>query len=556
MKRRTRVLAAVMLLAGLLAWPVSVQALPIPDLQVEPDIPHIDPVIVDMILSAQEVDIPDDDLRDALCDLLELPDGDLLTRGDMASEPLRGAVDLSGKGIKDLSGMQYAVNMQALNLSGNPIRKIPKEMKDLENLIYLGLSECGLTEVPGNVCEIKNLQYLHLAGNEITELPSEIADLTELRELVLDNNQLGALPEQIGALMKLETVSISRNGIGSLPESMKSCTELAELYLTGNRLGEIPDWIGSLQRLEVLVADGNEIRSLPGSMSNLDDMKTLSVAFNRISQFPQCLSGMDSLETLYLTANDIKELPVDLPDWSLIHIDLEWNDLNLVSPEIGAVLDGMETRGIHAVSTPQKPVPELAVDTQEDGIVRLKWPLIQDTYSTMYTYTVAWLKLQRKTGDGDYATIAEMDAGATGYEDGDIEPDNTYTYKITARYGTDTGHFAYTTYRVSTCEAALAPAAMVPETVQPTETAAKPAEETGEDAEAVQASANINRGLLIGLGVLLILLLGVSVSLVIVLARHKKEPLPLPAAGRTMTLPPAIPAPGDTGEDSNPGDTK
>ena len=554
MKRRTRGFAAVMLLAGLLAWPVSAGALPLPDIQ--PDIPHINPVIVDMMLSVQEVNIPDDNLRDALCDLLDIPYSDPITRGDMAGEPLQGEVDLSGKGIKDLSGMQYAVNMQALKLRGNPVQKIPKEMKDLTNLVYLGLPECGLSEVPDNVWKMKKLQYLHLAGNELKELPSEIADLKELTELVLDQNQLEALPEQIGMLEKLEVLSASCNGIGDLPDSMKNCTELKELYLTGNRLGEIPDWIGSLVNLEVLAADGNEIRSLPGSMSSLDDMKTLSAAFNRIGQFPGCISGMDSLETLYLTANDIKELPAGLPDWSLMHIDLEWNDLDLTAPEIGSVLDGMEKRGIHAVSTPQKPVPVLTPDTGEEGVVKLQWPLIADTCSSVYTYTVAGLKLQRKTGDGDYAIIAEMDAGATGYEDGDIEPDNGYTYKITARYRTDTGYFNYTTYRVSTCDVEVIPAAAVAQTAQPTEAATAPPEETGEEVEAVQAPVNVNRGLLIGLGVLLILLLGVSVALVIVLARRRKEPLPLPAAERTVFLPPEIPVSGEGDENSDPGGTE
>ena len=557
MKRRTRGVVAVMLLAGLWAWPVSAQALPAPDLQVKPDMPHIDPVIVDTILSVQEVDIPDDGLRDALCELLDIPPGDPITRGDMASEPLQGSVDLSDNGIEDLTGMQYALNMQALDVSGNPIQKIPQEMKGLKNLICLDLSGCSLAKVPDTVWKMKTLQYLYLAENEIAALPPEIADLKDLRDLVLDHNQLGGLPDQIGSLPKLQTLSASCNGIGALPASMKDCTGLTALYLTGNRLGEIPDWIGSLTGLEVLVADGNEIRSLPGSMSNLDDMKTLSVAFNRISRFPPCLSGMDGLETLYLTANDIKELPADLPDWSLTHIDLEWNDLDLTAPAIASVLEGMETRGMRGVSTPQKPVPELSADTDDEGMVRLGWPLISDTYSTMYTYTVTGLNLQRKTGEGDYAIIAEMDAGATGYEDGDIEPDNTYTYKITARYRTDTGYFTYMTYRVATADVALAAAA---EPVRPTPSQSPLAEETGEetglDAEAVQAPADINRGLLIGLGVLLILLLGMSVTLVIILARRKKAPLPFPAAERTVVLPPRIPAPDEPDEAGDPEDTE
>ena len=553
MKRGTRVLIAIALLAGLLAWPASAQALPMPEIHIDPDIPDIDPVIVDMILAMQEVDIPDDNLRDALCDLLEIEEGDPITRGDMASDPMEGTVDLSGQGIEDLEGMQYAVNMQGLVLSMNPIKKVPEEMADLSNLIHLKLSKCDLTEVPAHIWEMDTLQYLYLDGNQLTELSGDVTGLADLRVLVLDDNQLAALPGGMGELTDLRVLSVSQNGIGNLPQSMKNCTEMREMYLTGNRLGEIPDWIGSLVDLEVLVADGNEIRSLPGSLSSLENMTTLSVAFNRISRFPDFLSGMDSLDTLYLTANDIKELPADLPDWSLTYIDLEWNDLDLQAHEIGVVLDGMESRGIHSAVIPQKPVPELTPDTGSEGIVKLSWPLISDTYSTMYTYTVAGLKLQRKTGDGDYATIAEMDAGATGYEDGDIEPDNTYTYKITARYKTDTGDFSYTTYRVATCEAALTAAAQPPQTTPgASPTPMETGEETGEETESAQAlGKGENRGLLIGLGVLIVLLLGVSIALVIVLARRRKEPLPLPAAEAAAPVPPQSRTSGKTGPDDN-----
>lgn len=531
MKRVSRVLAACMLMGVVLLQAMPVQALP--PIHIDPDsfTRSIDPTVLSAMAAAKKVDIPDDNLRDALCDLLGKEAGDPITRGDMAGDRLTGSVSLVDKGIRDLTGMEYAVNMQSLDLAGNPVAKVPEAMADLSNLAYLGLGECLLSAIPEHVWDLTQLKCLYLARNELEALPAGIGNMEELTTLVLDGNQLTGLADAIGSLTELKTLSLAGNDLTALPEAMKSCASLTELDLTGNRLAELPDWIGSLTHLRTLMADGNEIRSLPGSMAALSELTGLSLNFNRISEFPSLLMGLKSLNALYIAANDIKQLPPELPNWVIGELDLTWNDLDLNDPAIGAVLDGMGYKGVHIVSDPQKPVPTLTSDMDENDIVQLAWPLILDTYAGEHTYAIDGLRLQRKTGSGDYTTIAEMDSGATGYEDSDIEPGNTYTYKITARYKTVTDHFTYTTYRVAACDVAVAAVAEAPVspllTPQPT-AAPAPAVVTP---EAVAASGGgMNQSLLMGIGILLILLIGVLAALVVVLARRRPAPMgPIPS---------------------------
>ena len=70
---------------------------------------------------AQTVDIPDPNLRDAVRDALNLPGDAPITQADMRRltklEPRFREIG----GITDLSGLEFATNLQHLDLNTNPI---------------------------------------------------------------------------------------------------------------------------------------------------------------------------------------------------------------------------------------------------------------------------------------------------------------------------------------------------------------------------------------------------------------------------------------------------
>lgn len=84
----------------------------------------------------EEVNIPDNELKRAIKDQLNLS-SDLITRGDMNKLTSLSAV---GYGISNLEGLQYAVNIEDLNLDCNEIRDISK-IKDLKKLNNVSIKE-------------------------------------------------------------------------------------------------------------------------------------------------------------------------------------------------------------------------------------------------------------------------------------------------------------------------------------------------------------------------------------------------------------------------------
>ena len=104
---------------------------------------------------AQVVEIPDPNLRQAIGEALNLPNGDPVTQSAMRRLNRFVARD---RGITDLSGLEFATNLTFLNLLSNRI----EDISPLGNLTQL-------TE-------------LHLGGNRIEDI-GPLVNLTQLKAL-------------------------------------------------------------------------------------------------------------------------------------------------------------------------------------------------------------------------------------------------------------------------------------------------------------------------------------------------------------------------------------
>ena len=76
-------------------------------------------------------------------------------------------LDLSGRGIEDISFISEAVNLTELNLSGNSISDITP-LAALEKLEKLDLSNNAITDINA-LLSLKSLKELNLSGNNITD---------------------------------------------------------------------------------------------------------------------------------------------------------------------------------------------------------------------------------------------------------------------------------------------------------------------------------------------------------------------------------------------------
>ena len=101
-----------------------------------------------------------------------------------------GVLDLNGQEMKKIPN--YAFNktdIQKLDLSNNNLGgSLPAEVRQLQKLKTLNLSNNHFAGIPAEVGQLKNLEELNLSGNQITGLPYELGNLSNLKVLNLRGN--------------------------------------------------------------------------------------------------------------------------------------------------------------------------------------------------------------------------------------------------------------------------------------------------------------------------------------------------------------------------------
>ncbi|MBN2852526.1 MAG: leucine-rich repeat domain-containing protein, partial [Clostridia bacterium] len=209
--------------------------------------------------------------------------------------------------IKNLDGLQYAQNLQALIIVN----------KDIRDISFLS----GLD----------NLTLLNLSGNNIENvLP--VKDLKKLISLNLENNLVEDVT-YLGGLSNLEILNLSANRITDL-RALSLLTNLKEFSFTGNALNRLTDVNGlsDLNFIEMLDVDGNELYDIT-ALSTFSNLKTLNISNSLIKDLTP-LSKLINLRSLYFNCigfssiSDIKGLS-DLT--FLTQLSLEYNSITDIS---------------------------------------------------------------------------------------------------------------------------------------------------------------------------------------------------------------------------------
>ena len=207
--------------------------------------------VVCSISSAQEDWMPDANLRQAVRDQLALPADKSLLKADM-----KRLTGLEGhkRGITDLTGLEYATQLQWAGLSENEIRDI-SPLAALVHLEGLWIYVNPISNL-SPLANLVNLKQLNLGICEISDI-RPLSNLTRLEHLWLHSNQI----QDIAPLTNL--------------------TNLTELWLTGNRIVDIRP-LANLTRLEILrihdnlILDVSPLKSLSLSEFLYDEVCELS----------------------------------------------------------------------------------------------------------------------------------------------------------------------------------------------------------------------------------------------------------------------------------------
>ena len=149
--------------------------------------------------------MPDPALRQAVREKLDIPSDVPLTQAYLQQHLT--SLDVRGKGIADLTGVEHATDLQALVLIENKIHDISP---------LSGLTELGFLDLGGNqisdlrpLAALTRLETLHIWRNEIENI-SPLTGLVNLKKLLIQNNDIKDF-SPLDALSHLEVVNINGN---------------------------------------------------------------------------------------------------------------------------------------------------------------------------------------------------------------------------------------------------------------------------------------------------------------------------------------------------------
>ena len=213
------------------------------------------------------VSIPDAGLRARVGAALGKAPGDAIGANELAA---LAALDARGAGVRDLAGLEHAVNLEGLDLGLNPLADV-RALESLPALRTLNLD--GTFVDPWALAALARLERLSLRDNGIEDLAG-LASLTALRVLDVGGNRIEDLSPLAG-LGSLTALRADRNVIADL-SPLSGLGELATLDLRDNAIEDVSP-LATLRALVELDLRGNGI----ADFSALDGNRRLVVLGGR-----------------------------------------------------------------------------------------------------------------------------------------------------------------------------------------------------------------------------------------------------------------------------------
>ena len=217
---------------------------------------------------------------------------------------------LVGKKIKDLTGLEYAINLKELVFEDN-------EISDLTPIT--------------NLTKIENLRF---GNNNVSDL-SPIAGLTRMRSMGMESNPFSDLSPLIG-FTELESIQFSHNFLVTDISVLAGKEKLRHVNMWGPPITDMSP-LANLPNIETIDLCGNKISEIP-SLENAPKLKELYLRDNHISDV-SVLQSLTGLERLNLSNNNITDITPLTELTNLKWLDLRRNAITDWTPLNGLVKD-------------------------------------------------------------------------------------------------------------------------------------------------------------------------------------------------------------------------
>ena len=369
--------------------------------------------LIPLSVSAQTVNIPDANLRTAIAEALDKPQGSRITRDEMARLTRFEAHDAN---IRNLTGLEFATKLEEIRCNNNSIA-------DLSPLA--GLTKLRVVEFRHNaiknllpVRKLLNLVWLIVPDNLITNL-SPVEGLINLRGLDIGRNVISDLSPLEG-LIKLEWIWASENPLADL------------------------SYLAKLTSLRGYQSWGTPIQNL-SALAELPKLRRIDICGGELSDISP-LEGLTGLQELYLAGNEISDISPLASLTGLTRLSLKHNRVSDVSPL--ASLNGLtwielEDNEILDFS-PLDVFPEsvFIVRHTNPGFTRSAPPKIEGPWLWTIVPTAGTSGSKAADSGTDFleqassGTITELNIATQGAMEGDVVGDKVWTVgKISKRGG-------------------------------------------------------------------------------------------------------------------------
>ena len=251
-------------------------------------------------IPGESVYIPDPNLRAVIEEVLNKAPGATITADEMETlETLEVLAD--SKGIRDLTGLEFATNMRDLWLKHNEHISDLSPIAGLYNLTALDIGHNSVSDL-SPLEGLTNLRKINIGNNKISDL-SSLEGLKNLERFLSWNNFLSDLSPLVKLTeMKLRVIDIC----GGDPDIsvLKDAKNLKELYLGGTSVSDTDIVaLAGLTNLTRFGVTGNRDLSNLSVLSGLTNLKWLDLRDCNISDISP-LSGLTNLKWVNLEHNN------------------------------------------------------------------------------------------------------------------------------------------------------------------------------------------------------------------------------------------------------------
>ena len=260
-----------------------------------------------------------------------------------------GRLVARNRGIQDLTGLQFAINLGRLSLNDNQISDLSpiagllgldalwiinnpvsdiSPVRGLTNLTELVVDKTYVSDL-SPIVGLINLKQLGVSTPLVSDL-SPVRGLTNLTKLWLHQTQVSDLSPLAG-LTNLESLSANQGGIFGEIRRIEAETGVVINANHGNISDLSP--LAGLPNLKSIWIWGNPVSDL-SPLAGLTTLERIDICGGEISSLKP-LAGLTRLKELYLAANGIPDISPLASLTGLNRLDLRHNNISDISPLAG-----------------------------------------------------------------------------------------------------------------------------------------------------------------------------------------------------------------------------